>query len=173
VVTGVLEQWLPWVYRFALRLTGESHTAEDLTQETFLRAWTRRHQLRDPHATKVWLLQIAANLWRDQRRRARLPAAQTRHLPEDCRANSPNPEQIAAGQEELQRALAALQDLPPRQRQVLYLSACEDLSVQEIGQVLKIGPDAVKASLSLARKKLRQALWNSLGERPEIGERAP
>jgi RNA polymerase sigma-70 factor (ECF subfamily) len=68
------------------------------------------------------------------------------------------PEQVLAGQEELQRALEAMAELPPRQREVLYLSACEEMSTAEIGEVLGIRADAVKANLSLARKRMRELL---------------
>jgi RNA polymerase sigma-70 factor (ECF subfamily) len=172
-VTGVLEQWIPRVYRFALRLTGDVHAAEDLTQETFLRAWGRRHLLRDARAARVWLFRIAANLWRDQARRARLPAGRPEPLREDCPAGSLPPEQGAAEQEELRRALAALDALPARQREVLYLSACEGLSLRDVAAALGISPGAAKASLSLARKKLRQDLAGLPARPAQPGERAP
>src|SRR3989304_8552329 len=65
-VKVLLEEHVPRVYRFALRLTGNRHEAEDLTQETFLRAWRHRRRLRDRSAARVWLFAIAANLWRDR-----------------------------------------------------------------------------------------------------------
>jgi RNA polymerase sigma-70 factor (ECF subfamily) len=167
----VLEQWVPRLYRFALRLTHDVHAAEELTQETLLRAWSRRRQLRDPTAARVWLFRIAANLWRDQRRRARLPVARAEPLREDCPSPIRPPEQGVADQEELRRALAALDDLPDRQREVLYLNACEGLSLREVAEALGISPDAAKASLSLARKKLRETLAEPNPGPPRTGDR--
>ncbi len=160
---------MPRVYRFALRLTGDVHAAEDLTQETLLRAWSRRLQLRDPRAARVWLLRIAANLWRDQARRARLPAARPEPLGEDVPSSCRPPGSDVADREELGRALAALDALPPRQREVLYLSACDGLTRAEIAEVLGVSPDAVKANLCLARQRLRRQMT----EPPRLGGRVP
>ena len=49
-MSKLLEEWVPRVYRFALRLCSDPHVAEDLTQETFLRAWQQRSRLRDEDA---------------------------------------------------------------------------------------------------------------------------
>ena len=70
----------------------------------------------------------------------------------------PTPERWVAGREELARALAALDGLPRRQRDVLYLSACEGLTAAEVADVLDMTANAVKASLSLARKTMRERL---------------
>lgn len=153
----LLERLAPRVYRFALRLCGDAHAAEDLTQEAFLRAWRRRDALRDAHAVRVWLFRIVANVWRDRLRRGRLPVERAGVLPESP-APAPAPERLAAGREELVAALAALDALPPRQRDVLYLTACEGLSAAEVADVLDINANAVKANLSLARKAMRQKL---------------
>ena len=68
---GHLEEHVNRLYHFCLRLARDHHVAEDLTQESLLRAWRRRSGLRDPNATKVWLFKIATNLWRDRLRRSR------------------------------------------------------------------------------------------------------
>ncbi len=143
------------VYRFALRLTGDSNDAEDLTQETLLRAWRRKHRLRQPEAARTWLLRIAANAWRDQlRRAARRLASRSEDSSEPIDEDSP--EQILQQREELGEVLLEIDQLPPRQRQVLYLSAFEDLSQKEIARVLGINRSAVKSSLAVARATLRE-----------------
>jgi RNA polymerase sigma-70 factor (ECF subfamily) len=156
-VSELLEEWAPRVYRFALRLCEDAHAAEDLTQETLLRAWRHRKRLRDPRAGGVWLFRIAANLWRDQLRRGRCRVARAEPL-QDRPGPTPPPERLAAGREEVERALDVLRELPPRQRQILYLSACEELSTADISAILGGSPAAIKASLSLARKKMRERL---------------
>jgi RNA polymerase sigma-70 factor (ECF subfamily) len=157
-VSDLLEAWVPRVYRFALRLSDDPHTAEDLTQETFLRAWRHRGRLRDARSARVWLFRITANLWRDRLRRGRSPVARAGPLEDAEPARARPPEQRLAGQEDLGRALEALASLPSRQREVLYLSACEGLTTAEVADVLGISADAAKANLSLARKKMRQQL---------------
>ena len=159
-----LQEWVPRVYRFALRLSADPHAAEDLTQETFLRAWRQRGRLRDARAARVWLFRIAANLWRDRLRRGRSAVARAAPLEGSEPGPAPPPERLAAGREELGLALEALAALPPRQREVLYLSACEGLAPSEVGEVLGISADAAKASLSLARKRMRQQLGGLLAD---------
>ncbi len=157
-MNNLLEEWAPRVYRFALRLSNDPHAAEDLTQETFLRAWRQRDRLRDLAAARVWLFRITANLWRDQLRRGRSPVARAGPLTDTQADFARPPERLAAGREELARALDAMNALPPRQREVLHLGACEGLGPAEIAEVLGISADAAKANLSLARKRMRQLL---------------
>jgi RNA polymerase sigma-70 factor (ECF subfamily) len=162
-VSDILEEWVPRVYRFALRLSNDPHTAEDLAQETVLRAWRHRERLRDEQAARVWLFRITVNLWRDELRRTRSPVARAGSLEDHAGAEVADVSVLPAlrlisEKEELARALQAMNALPPRQRQVLYLSACEGLASAEIAAVLDITVNAVKANLSLARKSMRQLL---------------
>ncbi|MBC8875092.1 MAG: RNA polymerase sigma factor [Planctomycetes bacterium] len=154
----LLEEHVPRVWRFALRLTGDRDQAEDLTQETLLRAWRHRRRLRDPNKTRVWLFKIATNLWRDQARRARRHSEETTSSADELPSSNMPPEQHVIDREDVQRTLDAMDGLPPRQREVLYLHACEGLCLAEIADVLDISSDAVKASLSLARKRMRRQL---------------
>jgi RNA polymerase sigma-70 factor (ECF subfamily) len=164
-VRALLEQYVPRVYRFALRLAGDRHQAEDLTQETFVRAWRSREHLRDREAVRAWLFKIAANLWRDRVRRARRAPRRMDPSCEDHQSTDAPPERIVADREDLGQALEIMNSLPPRQREVLYLHACEEFSVTEIAGILEISADAVKASLSLARKRMRRQLGDICRDR--------
>src|SRR4051812_19674782 len=144
-----IEERVGSVYRYALRLTGRPDLAEDLAQETLLRGWRKRHTLREPRAVRVWLLQIATNIWTDQNRR--------RPQEPECLVDDPpfaGPPLLNAldHRENVRQALAAMDTLPPRQRQVMYLATCEGLAHAEVATVLSISESAVKANLSLARK---------------------
>jgi RNA polymerase sigma-70 factor (ECF subfamily) len=150
-----LEEHLGTVYRYALRLTGKTDLAEDLAQETLLRAWRSRAKLRDAHLARVWLLRIATNLWTDELRRGKF---RPRILESEPTCSRPSPRTVASEKENVRLALAAMDRLPQRQRQVLYLICCEGLSQSEVSEVLDIGLSAVKASLSLARKEMRRRL---------------
>lgn len=150
-----LETLIPGLYQFAFRLTGHVDRVEDLTQEALLRAWEKRGQLRAENSVRVWLFRIAVNLWRDQVR-------QTRRRPvlgpntETVADRSPEPSQALGEKEELSLVLKVLQRLPPRQREVLHLSAVEEFRVAEIAEILSISQNAVKVNLSEARKKMRE-----------------
>ena len=143
------------IYRYALRLTRHQQRAEDLTQETLLRGWRQLKKLRDSAAARVWLLRIATNLHRDGLRAARPAAAYQVH-------EAPSPDLGVAGRLEqkecVARAMAELDALPARQRQVMHLIIIEQLSHDEAARVLEISTEAVKASLSLARRTMREKL---------------
>ncbi len=157
-MNATLEQLVPRVFGFALRLTGDRHRAEDLTQETFLRAWRSGLARREVEQARVWLFQIAANAWRDQLRRQRLAPERAGPLDLQQPGLPSDPGLLAEQRDEVAKALAALDALPGRQREVLYLSACEGLTNQEIAVVLDCTSDAVKTNLSIARRKLREQI---------------
>jgi RNA polymerase sigma-70 factor (ECF subfamily) len=150
-----LEVHLGMVYRYALRLTGKAELAEDLAQETLLRAWRSRAKLRDSSVARVWLLRIATNLWTDELRKGKF---RPRGLESEPLCTRPKPEVVAHEKEFVKLALAAMDELPQRQRQILYLITCEGLTQNEASEVLGIGVAAVKASLSMARKEMRRQL---------------
>lgn len=164
-MTFSLEEHSQRVWRFALRLTGDVHQAEDLSQEVLLRAWRHRWRLRDPRRGCVWLFRITVNLWRDQaRRNSRRPRSGV-WSDVDQQAAIGALVQGLIDQEDVRQALATLDELPARQREVLYLHACESLTLTEIASVVGISSDAVKASLSLARKTMRRKLEHLCSDR--------
>jgi RNA polymerase sigma-70 factor (ECF subfamily) len=143
------------VYRYALRLTRNTQQAEDLTQETLLRGWKQRAKLREPAAARVWLLRIATNLHRDGLRSHRDAVPLTAEAVDAGRTGI---EHRTEQRECVQRALAALDELPARQRQVIHLVTVEELSLEDAAAVLEITAAAVKSSLSLARQAMRVKL---------------
>jgi RNA polymerase sigma-70 factor, ECF subfamily len=100
-------------------------------------------------------LRVVRNLWTDQLRRQKFRLQTLEHEP-PC----PRPLPTTAGddREAVALALAAMDELPPRQRQVLYLVTCEELSHAEVAEVLDIPLGAVKSNLSLARKGMRRRM---------------
>jgi RNA polymerase sigma factor (sigma-70 family) len=166
-----VDENLPRVYRFALRLTGSRQDAEDLTQETFLQAWRRRGDLRRPDAARAWLFTIAKNLWNDWlRRKSRRPKL-IEPLQDDHQSAAVAADRELIVREDLRRVLDAMAALPERQREVLYLRACEELSLSEIAAVLGISLEAAKASLCEGRKRLRRQ-FRELDRGTPCGERA-
>jgi RNA polymerase sigma-70 factor, ECF subfamily len=151
-----LENLIPSLFRFVCRLTGQADWAEDLTQETLLRAWEKRRQIREAGSVRVWLFRIAVNLFRDQvRQNKRRPVLEPDA--ESALDPSPEPSRTLGEREEVLEVLKVLEQLPPRQREVLHLSAVEEFRVAEIAEILGISPNAVKVNLCEARKKMRDA----------------
>ena len=148
------EMQLP-LYRFALQLAGEPHGAADLTQEAMCRAWEHRDELRDPKAARPYLFRIAANLARDGYRR--LQRKGTVRLPTNLTDTKSRPEEVASARELHSQLTQAMNELPPRQRQVLHLRVVEELAPQQIAEVLELSSQLVRSNLAAARKQLRRA----------------
>ena len=164
----VLERQLPPLYRFCLHLTRNPHLAEDLAQDTMLKAWNHRKRLRKEQEARPWLFTIARNTWLDDRRRARVQKRSTRRLGQTLPAQEecdPQPE----AEEHLQAVLNAIQELPDRQRDVLFLCDREGLSHKNVATVLDVSTGAVKASLSLARKRIREQVAQLNVDAEDVG----
>jgi len=142
------------VYRYALWLVRNRAQAEDLVQETFLRAWKSIDSLRDPKAAKSWLITIL------RRERARLyerEQPQTDAL-DDLDLDTMEGFDPGYGKSEhvaLRRALAGLAE---EYREPLLLQVVGGYSCDEIGELLGIAPGAVMTRLSRARQRLAQTL---------------
>lgn len=155
---GDLAEYVPHVYRLALRLTGNIHLAEDLTQETFLRAWQRISQLAEERAARAWLFRIAVSLFRDSFRQNQLRNEKNGEQVDVACGNIVPPDLIVEAKDELAQSLGLLDALPERQRMVLYLIAVEDLPLVEVCKILDMSTSTAKANLSLARKRMREEL---------------
>lgn len=146
------------VFGFVLRRVGDRALAEDLAQETFLRAWRGRRTLKEEGAVRGWLLSIALNVVRDDaRRRSRRPAEvpQPEHL--DVPAYD-DPADRAAGTESLVALRDALAALPARQREMFLLRERDGLSYTAIAGLLDCPIGSVMSGLSRARAKLIEAV---------------
>ena len=145
------------VYRLALRYTGNSFTAEDIAQETFLRACAGLQGYDRSRPARPWLLRIALNLCRNRQRSAR-------EIPMDERIGAveadpgPGPEHIYLQRERDLELAEALQGLPPKYREVLILKHVNELSYAEIVAVLGLNLSLVKNRLYRGRIALREAL---------------
>jgi len=143
------------VFRFALYLCGDRSEAEDLTSETFVRAWAAPESVRMA-TVKGYLFAITRNLYLQGLRRTGRRVA----LPGDLREPRPGPDVEAERSSELQAALADLQRLPEGERAALVLRAVEDLSYEEIARGLGITLAAAKVRIHRARlalARLREA----------------
>jgi len=134
--------------RVACRLRGDRTAAEDLVQETMLRAWRARHQFREGTNARAWLFRILFHQFYSEGRRARV---------ELNFVAPPAPDQAADPVEtlEVNQALAALSE---EHRAVLLLAVVEGFTCQEIAGILSIPIGTVMSRLSRARQALRELL---------------
>jgi len=146
------------VYRFAHWLTGNPDDAQDITSETFVRAWTAPEEPR-MESVKAYLFAIARNLHRKQWRRT----SRLQELDEEISAPETAPDTAAEQKDEFQRTLAALQALPEIDRTVLLLRAEEELSYEDISATTGLSVTAAKVRVFRARAKLAALLQTEKG----------
>ncbi|MBW3552402.1 MAG: sigma-70 family RNA polymerase sigma factor [Gemmatimonadetes bacterium] len=172
------------VYRFALRLAGSPPEAEDLVQETFLRAWRAWDQYTPGTRAKSWLFTICRNAYLRERerdtRRDELVAEAARSEPESEVSGSELP--VFAGQAHYDpegefyrslvdaRILEAIDALPTDFREAVVLSDLQGLSYQEVAEVLDVPLGTVKSRLFRGRKLLQKRLHDVARESGFIRE---
>ena len=140
------------VYRFGYWLSGESAEAEDITSETFIRAWVRLDTIRT-ETLRAYLFTIARNVYLEGRRKqARLTRLDQAH-PDP----NPGPEQLAAERAELERVRRILQTLPEADRAAFIMRVEYEMPYAEIARVLQLSEGAIKVKVHRARTKMLAA----------------
>ena len=137
------------VYRFALYLSGRTDLADDITAETFVRAWLSPGPIREG-TVKAYLFAIARNLYRSSQRQA----ARHEVIDDQARDLSPDPEAATAARIELDRLLVKLQDLSEVDRTVLLMRTADGMSYEEISAAAGISVSAAKVKVHRARLRL-------------------
>jgi RNA polymerase sigma-70 factor (ECF subfamily) len=148
---SVFERHSGDVYRFALYLSADPALAEEIVQETFVRAWVMPGEVCGG-TVKAYLLTIARNLYRAERKRAARQVALNGPLPDP----KPGPEAVAGERSQLDIVLKALQTLPEADRAALLMHAQDGLPYAAIAEALGLSIAAVKVRVHRARIKLRQ-----------------
>ncbi|HEY3328519.1 MAG TPA: sigma-70 family RNA polymerase sigma factor [Capsulimonadaceae bacterium] len=167
------------LYRNAMRLTGNSNDAEDLVQDTYLRAYRFFHQYQPGTNAKAWLFRIMNTVFLNDYRKKSRQGDQLSYdeledfylynrLNEDALSkeqtyNTANPEDVIVERLGIEEIEQAIRRLPPEFVETVALATLEDLSYQEISDILKIPIGTVRSRLSRGRKLLQHALYQSLG----------
>lgn len=161
------------VYSLAYRMTSTHEDADDVLQETFVRAFTnlRRFDLERPFAN--WLYTIAANLCLDRQRRAkREKRVDWERVEDTCLENAPapalTPERAVVNGELRGEIQDAISRLPDRQRAALVLFEVEGMKVREVAELMQCSEGAVKSTLHRARHRMRDELRGYVEERSAI-----
>jgi len=146
------EAYAPEVYRFSYWLTGDQAEAEDITSETFVRAWAKFEIIR-VETMKAYLLTIARNLYLEQLRKRRPQSSL-----EDFFADpAPGPEKLVEDRAELAHTYQLLLKMPEVDRAALLLRSQQGLPYAEIARILKLSIAAVKVKVHRARRQLLAA----------------
>ena len=146
---ALYRQYAPDVFRFVLYLSGDYHEAEDITSETFVRAWTAPGEIRMA-TVKGYLFMIARNRFLKSRQQQR------RHVELHESLSDPAPGQEARVEQasELDDALAGMQELQEIDRAALLMRAVHELPYDEIAAALGLSLAATKVKIHRARRAL-------------------
>lgn len=153
------------VFRLAFRMTGNESDAEDIVQETFLRAYRQLDKFDWRASFSTWLYRIAANcsldLIRSRKRRQERQtsvAGETEEPVLSLPSGDPAPDRLAFSGEVQQLLGPALNRLSPMERSAFVLRHYEGMCMEEIGKALGVQAGAAKHSVFRAVQKLRRAL---------------
>ncbi len=150
------------IFRLACRMVGNEQDADDVVQETFLRAYRQIGRFESRANFGTWLYRIAVNCSLDLlRQRPRRMAEQPADDPEDPPAGrdpAPSPEQLALGVEVQAKVGAALGELSAAERAAFLLRHFEGQSIGEVGRALGLRTSAAKHTVFRAVRKMRRAL---------------
>ena len=155
------------VRRFALYLCGDVAMADEITSDTFMRAWMAADRIRQP-TVKSYLFTIARNAYTDLLRRA----ARHTQLDESMPDTRISPQTHMEQSEEVRSVLAGLQQLPEIDRTVLLMRTLDEMPYEEIAETLGIPVVTAKVKVHRARLKLMQnrQAWREIvpaaGEKP-------
>jgi len=169
--TDIVIRYREQIFRRVFGMLKNHEDAEEVTQDTFLRARRGLENFRGDAAFSTWLYQIATNLahnrywfwWRRGRHaavsidasvNAQSDLTLAEILPDEC----PNPGEKAVTQELVERVEAAMERLSPAHREILTLRNVRDLSYEEIAALLDLSLGTVKSRIARAREALKQVL---------------
>lgn len=154
---------MPIVFRVAYRMLQDRAEAEDVTQETFLRAWKALPDWQPKAKFSTWACTVALNLCRDRLRKKKpvLMDELPEHVDPELR-----PDESLESQQALQRIDEKIAALPERQREALTLCALEGMTNIEAATAMDVSVRALESLLARARRSLRAGLETDMaGER--------
>lgn len=166
-LAALVDQYAAALYRVAYSVLRNAADAEDAVQEAFLRVLRHRDTLPEVRDHRVWLVRIVWNIVLDRKRRART-RPETDDIAELGRvlpAAGLTAEQRAAAAQHHAHVLACVERLPAKEREVMMLSAFDELSSVEIAAVLDITESSVRSRLFRARNLMAEMLQHARSPR--------
>ena len=166
-LAALVDQYATTLYRVAFSVVRNSSDAEDAVQEAFLRVLRHRDRLDEVRDHRVWLIRIVWNIVLDRKRRAktRPETDDVEELARVLAANGLSAEQRAAAAQHHAHVLSCVERLPAKEREVLMLSAFEELSSVEIASILGITESSVRSRLFRARNLMADLLQHARSPR--------
>jgi RNA polymerase sigma-70 factor (ECF subfamily) len=156
-LTSLVETYSPLLFRVAHSVLRSRAEAEDVVQDVFVRVLQHRNALTGVREMRVWLVRIAWNLALDRRRRVR-PEQFDEGFADGLVARDLPADEALEEARRMRTVLREMERLPKMERQVLLLSAVEELGTAEMAEVLGRSESAVRALMFRARTRLRERL---------------
>ena len=156
---ALVEAYWDRLYRWLFHLTRDRHSAEDLAQECFLKAFTGLDTFKPPARFQAWLFRIAHNAWVNSRR-VRVRVWQS--FPEDGPTHDQGPAELAMNREALKELTLAVGRLPSDYRAAFLLRVEQDMSFHDIAEVLEISEETARWRVFKARQKLMEVMEKHL-----------
>ncbi len=171
----LMSRWEGPIQRLCIRMLGDSHKAEDLTQEAFAKIYAKRKEFLHGSKFSTFLWRVATNLCLDELRRVKrrreltiLPHASDSNEPdlwEELPSDGPTPDHSTAAEEQAALVRRAVAQLPEHYRTVVILRHYEDLKFREIADVLEVPEGTVKSRMSEALSILNASLKKAMSDR--------
>jgi len=164
----LVEQHSRAIFGLAFRMTGNEHDAEDIVQDTFLRAYRALHQFESRANFRTWLHRVAINCALDHLRRVRrrgeelylevVPQEEENDSRSSVPSAGPTPERLLLSVELKKKLEGAMAELSDRERAAFVMRHFDGCSIEEIGKALGLRGPAAKNTVFRAVQKLREAL---------------
>ncbi|HEV2298538.1 MAG TPA: sigma-70 family RNA polymerase sigma factor [Candidatus Acidoferrales bacterium] len=149
-------------FRVALGVLRNRAEAEDVAQDTMLRAYRNFHRLRDPERFRSWLIRIAWRMAIDHQRAGRRRMNREQDVamnhPRESASTTRSAEEVAASREFERRLGEALDELPDKLRLVMVMAGIEGYNTREVAELLRLPEATVKSRMRLARARLVEKL---------------
>ena len=143
------------LYRVAYHLTGNAQDAEDLLQDTYLRLWQKRNDLRDETMTEAYLVRLMQNLHIDEQRLKHIDSSETI----DDHANAPDERNLSEtidAEDEVRQINVLIDGLPERNRNILRMHLIEEKSYEEIQRDTGLSQGNIRIIMMRTRIKLKK-----------------
>lgn len=161
----LVEHYSRPVFRLAFRITGNEADAEDVVQDTFLRAYRGLAKFDERSKFSTWLYRVATNAALDVLRKRKQHAEKAEPVSSQAAdpidvlpAVDPSPDRLALSREVREKVEAAMSRLSPKEKAAFVLRHFEGMSIEEIGRVLDMRANAAKNNIFRAVQKLRREL---------------
>jgi len=161
----VVERHSATLFRLAYRMTGNEQDAEEVVQETFLRAYRRLNKFESRSSFSTWLYRIAVNCSLDFSRKRRqvdehqvAPNPELPDLVESLPATEPSADRLVMSAEVRRKVEATMNELTEKEKAAFVLRHYEGLSIEEVARAMGLRANAAKNNIFRAVQKLRRAL---------------